>query len=37
MVRSIPTLLLFKGGAVADQSVGLISPKKLKDMLEKVL
>ena len=37
MVRSVPTLLLFKGGAVVQQSVGLINAKKLKDMLEKVL
>jgi thioredoxin 1 len=37
VIRSIPTLLIFKGGAVVEQSVGLITPKKLKDMLEKVL
>jgi thioredoxin 1 len=37
MVRSIPTLLIFKGGAVVQQSVGLINAKKLKDMLENVL
>lgn len=37
MVRSIPTLLLFKDGAVVEQSVGLVNPKKLQAMLDKVL
>jgi len=37
MVRSIPTLLLFKDGRVVEQTVGLVNPKKLKDMLDKAL
>lgn len=37
MVRSIPTLLLFKDGKVAEQSVGLVNAVKLKGMLDKVL
>ena len=32
-IRGIPTLLLFKGGQVADQSVGAVP----KDQIEKVL
>lgn len=37
MIRSVPTILIFKGGTVAQQSVGPINGKKLKEMLEKVL
>jgi thioredoxin 1 len=37
MIRSIPTLLLFKGGQVKEQSMGLINETKLKEMLDKVL
>ena len=37
LVRSIPTLLLFKDGKVAEQSVGLVNDKKLKAMLDKVI
>jgi len=37
MVRSIPTLLLFKDGKVAEQSVGLVNSAKLKKILDKVL
>lgn len=37
MVRTIPTILLFKGGQVVEQSVGLINANKLAKMLEKVL
>ncbi len=37
MVRNIPTILLFNGGQVVEQSVGLINAKKLGSMLEKVL
>ena len=32
-VRGIPTLILFKGGKVVDQSVGLISKDELKAMV----
>ena len=28
-IRSIPTLLVFKGGQVADRSVGLVSPQEI--------
>lgn len=37
LVRSIPTILLFKDGKVVEQSVGLVNQKKLQAMLEKVL
>ena len=37
LVRSIPTLLLFRDGQVIEQSVGLINANKLDAMLEKVL
>ena len=37
MIRSVPTVLLFKNGAVVDQSVGLVNAKKLKDMVGKAL
>lgn len=37
LVRSIPTLLLFQGGRVVDQSVGLVNANKLSSMLSKVL
>jgi thioredoxin 1 len=33
-VRSIPTLMLFKGGAVDAQIVGAMSKKKLTEFLE---
>jgi thioredoxin 1 len=32
-VRAIPTLLLFKGGKVVDQVVGLVSKSRLDEML----
>jgi thioredoxin 1 len=32
-VRAIPTLLVFKGGQVVDQVVGLVSRSKLDDLL----
>jgi thioredoxin 1 len=36
-VRAIPTLLLFKNGAVVDQVVGLVSKTKLEQMIQKHL
>ncbi|HEY8368541.1 MAG TPA: thioredoxin [Thermodesulfobacteriota bacterium] len=35
-IMSIPTLLLFKGGAVVDQVVGLVPKAKLEAVLAKV-
>ena len=34
-VRAIPTILLFKDGAVVDQAVGLVSKAKLEEMISK--
>jgi thioredoxin 1 len=36
-IRSIPTLLLFKGGKVVDQLVGAVPRAKLEDSLKKAL
>ena len=36
-IRSVPTLLLFKGGAVVGQHVGKISREKLKEFVGKAL
>lgn len=36
-VRAVPTLLLFKGGEVVDQMVGLASKSKLDEMISKHL
>jgi len=36
-VMSVPTVLLFQGGAVKDQVVGLVSKQALADRVEKVL
>ena len=34
-IESIPTLLVFKGGQVADRSVGLVSPQEILDLASK--
>jgi thioredoxin 1 len=36
-VRSIPTLLIFKGGKVVEQIVGAVPKSKLEDALKKVV
>lgn len=36
-VMSVPTLILFHGGAVKDQVLGLVSKRALTDRIEKVL
>ncbi len=36
-IRSIPTLLLFKGGRVVDTIIGAVSKSKLEDSLKKAL
>ena len=36
-VRSIPTLLVFKGGAVVEQIVGAVPKARLEDALKKVV
>ncbi len=36
-IRSIPTLLLFKGGKVVDQIVGAVPKGKIEDALKKTL
>ncbi len=36
-IRAIPTLILFKDGAVLEQSTGAISKSNIKDMLAKAL
>ena len=35
-VRSIPTLLFFKDGAVADQVVGLVAKSKLEEIINSI-
>lgn len=34
-IRAIPTLILFKGGEVVDQSTGAVSKSSIKDMIAK--
>jgi thioredoxin 1 len=36
-IRSIPTLLVFKGGKVVDQIVGAVPKSKIEDALKKAL
>ena len=36
-IRSIPTLLLFKGGEVVDQVIGNVGKESIESMLNKVL
>ena len=36
-VRSIPTLLVFKGGRVVDQIIGAVPKSKLEDAIKKVV
>ena len=37
MVRGIPTVMLFKGGQIVDQIVGLVDKSALKQMVDKHL
>ena len=37
MVRGIPTVMLFKGGQIVDQVVGLVDKGTLKQMVDKHL
>ena len=37
MVRGIPTVMLFKGGKIVDQIVGLVDKGALKQMVDKHL
>ena len=37
MVRGIPTVMLFKGGQIVDQAVGLVDKSSLKQMVDKHL
>ena len=37
MVRGIPTVMLFKGGQIVDQVVGLVDKSALKQMVDKHL
>jgi thioredoxin 1 len=35
MVRGIPTVILFKGGQIVDQAVGIVDKSALKQMLDR--
>jgi len=35
MVRGIPTVMLFKGGQIVDQVVGLVDKAALKQMIDR--
>jgi thioredoxin 1 len=36
-IKAIPTLIFFKGGAVAEQITGMVAKSKLEDAIKKVL
>lgn len=36
-IRSIPTILFFKGGELKDSSIGVVSKAKLEEMIGKIL
>ncbi|MDR2892376.1 MAG: thioredoxin [Deltaproteobacteria bacterium] len=36
-IRSIPTIILFSGGKVADRTTGAVSKNSLKEMIDKVI
>ena len=36
-IKGIPTILFFKNGTVAEQSVGLVAKEQLKELLDKLL
>ena len=36
-IRAIPTLILFKGGEVSDQIIGMVAKSKLQESINKVL
>ena len=36
-IKGIPTILFFKNGSVAEQSVGLVAKEQLKELLDKLL
>jgi thioredoxin 1 len=36
-IRAIPTLILFKGGEVADQITGIVAKSKLEDVINKAI
>ena len=36
-IKGIPTILIFKNGKVAEQSVGLVPKEQLKELIDKVI